>query len=72
MEKNLLNERQKLKEWLKRGDLKAIAVACEVDRDTVYRWFSGAENAAIELVVNRTVEMRRKQAEEAAEKITKH
>lgn len=64
-----LTERAELKKWLKRGDMLKIAEICDVSRDTVYRWFSGAEIAAIELVVNRIVQMRKDQAESAAEKV---
>lgn len=69
-EKTMPKEREELKNWLKHGDLKQIANACEVDRDTVYRWFLGeSNNANIELVVRKTVEFRKNQAEEAARKI---
>ena len=67
--KENFEDREDLKKWLRRGDLQRIAAACEVDRDTVYRWFAGAENPAIELVVTKTVELRKQQAMDAAEKI---
>lgn len=70
MENEVLNKRQKMKSWLKRGDLKLIAKACDMDRDTIYRWFDAlTDSATIELVVQRFVDTRKKQAEEAAEKI---
>lgn len=68
-QKKLVEEREKLKSWLKHGDIRAIADACEVHREVVYKWFSGSENPAIELVVNRIVQMRKDQAESAAEKV---
>lgn len=69
MEKEVLKERQKLKSWLKHGDLQKIAEACEVDRDTLYKWFAGSDNPALELVVQETVKLRKQQAEEAAKRI---
>lgn len=70
MKKEVLKKRQKMKSWLRRGDLKLIIEACDMHKITIYRWFDGLiDNSQIELVVERFVEARKKEAEEAAEKI---